>query len=117
MPLTLTLISEAFPAEKRGMAIGLWGGIAGTGVASGTNSTLRELGGVFGVSVLAAVFTQQGISASPQEFVDRFEPALLVSVGFTAVGVVAALFAPGRAWRDENAALAQPIPALAAQPE
>src|SRR5882757_2394478 len=29
MPLTLTLISEAFPAHQRGMAIGLWGGITG----------------------------------------------------------------------------------------
>src|SRR5438477_1655093 len=35
MPLTLTLISEAFPAEKRGVAIGLWGGIAGLAVAAG----------------------------------------------------------------------------------
>src|SRR6266571_1349748 len=35
MPLTLTLISEAFPADKRGMAIGLWGGIAGLAVAAG----------------------------------------------------------------------------------
>ena len=35
MPLTLTLISEAFPAGKRGMAIGLWGGIAGLAVAGG----------------------------------------------------------------------------------
>ena len=35
MPLTLTLISEAFPAEKRGTAIGLWGGITGLGVAIG----------------------------------------------------------------------------------
>src|SRR5262252_8566759 len=35
MPLTLTLISEAFPAEKRGAAIGLWGGIAGLAVAAG----------------------------------------------------------------------------------
>src|SRR5215471_10839656 len=35
MPLTLTLISEAFPAEKRGAAIGLWGGIVGLGVAVG----------------------------------------------------------------------------------
>src|SRR5262249_25287402 len=35
MPLTLTLISEAFPREKRGMAIGLWGGIAGLAVAAG----------------------------------------------------------------------------------
>src|SRR5206468_1612620 len=35
MPLTLTLISEAFPLEKRGMAVGLWGGIAGLAVAAG----------------------------------------------------------------------------------
>src|ERR1019366_2920428 len=34
-PLTLTLISEAFPAEKRGMAIGLWGAIVGLAVAAG----------------------------------------------------------------------------------
>src|SRR5436305_2460173 len=34
-PLTLTIISEAFPAEKRGAAIGLWGGITGLGVAIG----------------------------------------------------------------------------------
>src|SRR4051812_39083853 len=35
MPLTLTLISAAFPAEKRGAAIGLWGGITGLAVAAG----------------------------------------------------------------------------------
>src|SRR5438477_3229610 len=35
MPLTLTLISAAFPAEKRGAAIGLWGGITGLAVALG----------------------------------------------------------------------------------
>jgi EmrB/QacA subfamily drug resistance transporter len=35
MPLTLTIISEAFPVEKRGTAIGLWGGITGLGVAIG----------------------------------------------------------------------------------
>ncbi len=34
-PLTLTLISEAFPVEKRGAAIGLWGGIVGLAVAAG----------------------------------------------------------------------------------
>jgi EmrB/QacA subfamily drug resistance transporter len=34
-PLTLTLISEAFPTEKRGVAIGLWGGITGLAVAAG----------------------------------------------------------------------------------
>jgi EmrB/QacA subfamily drug resistance transporter len=35
MPLTLTLISEAFPTERRGVAIGLWGGIQGLAVAAG----------------------------------------------------------------------------------
>src|SRR5260370_1291969 len=34
MPLTLTLISAAFPPEKRGTAIGIWGGITGLAVAA-----------------------------------------------------------------------------------
>jgi EmrB/QacA subfamily drug resistance transporter len=34
-PLTLTLISEAFPADKRAAALGIWGGITGLGVALG----------------------------------------------------------------------------------
>src|ERR671919_490431 len=34
-PLTLTLISEAFPPERRGAALGIWGGISGLGVALG----------------------------------------------------------------------------------
>jgi len=35
VPLTLTLISDAFGVEKRGAAIGIWGGITGLGVAAG----------------------------------------------------------------------------------
>ena len=34
-PLTLTMVSEAFPPEKRGAALGIWGGISGLGVALG----------------------------------------------------------------------------------
>lgn len=34
-PLTLTLVSGAFPPEKRGAALGIWGGISGLGVAMG----------------------------------------------------------------------------------
>jgi len=34
-PLTLTLLAEAFPAERRGMAIGVWSGISGVAVAVG----------------------------------------------------------------------------------
>ncbi len=34
-PLTLTLLAEAFPKERRGMAIGIWSGISGIAVAVG----------------------------------------------------------------------------------
>ena len=35
MPLTLTLLSAAFPPERRTAALGLWSSIAGLGVALG----------------------------------------------------------------------------------
>src|SRR5919201_3369399 len=35
MPLTLTILSAAVPAEKRGVALGAWGGISGLAVAIG----------------------------------------------------------------------------------
>ncbi|MFE1437834.1 MFS transporter [Streptomyces sp. NPDC058739] len=35
MPLTLTLLTAAVPAEKRGMAYGIWGAVNGLAVASG----------------------------------------------------------------------------------
>ena len=35
MPLTLTILSAAVPAERRGMALGIWGGIGGLAVALG----------------------------------------------------------------------------------
>src|SRR5439155_10001317 len=34
-PLTLTLLSTAFPEDKRGLALGAWSGISGLGVALG----------------------------------------------------------------------------------
>jgi EmrB/QacA subfamily drug resistance transporter len=34
-PLTLTLLAEAFPHEKRGIAIGVWSGVSGIAVALG----------------------------------------------------------------------------------
>jgi EmrB/QacA subfamily drug resistance transporter len=35
LPLTLTILSAAVPAEKRGLALGAWGGISGLAVAFG----------------------------------------------------------------------------------
>jgi EmrB/QacA subfamily drug resistance transporter len=34
-PLTLTLLADAFPANRRGAALGIWSGISGTGIALG----------------------------------------------------------------------------------
>ena len=34
-PLTLTILSAAVPAERRGLALGAWGGIGGLAVALG----------------------------------------------------------------------------------
>jgi len=35
MPLSLTILASAFPPERRGAIVGIWGGIAGLAVASG----------------------------------------------------------------------------------
>jgi MFS family permease len=66
------------------------------GVAAGTNSMLRELGGVLGIAVLASVFARQGVYHSPRVFIDGFTQALWVGVGFSAAGCAAALLAPTR---------------------
>jgi EmrB/QacA subfamily drug resistance transporter len=35
MPLGLTILTAAFPQQKRGAVVGIWGGVAGLGVAAG----------------------------------------------------------------------------------
>src|SRR5260370_25235813 len=61
------------------------------GVASGTNSALRELGGGFGVAVLATVFARPGVYTSPSLFPDGFKSAPSVRARFSAArGRVAA---------------------------
>jgi hypothetical protein len=65
-------------------------------VASGANSTIRELGGVLGVAVLASVFARRGVYSSHATFVDGFSAALWVAVGFSGLGVIAALLTAPR---------------------
>jgi MFS family permease len=64
------------------------------GQASGANNALREIGGVFGVAVLAAIFASQGGYFPPQHFVDGLKPAVWVGTGVVAVGAVLALLIP-----------------------
>jgi MFS family permease len=72
------------------------------GQASGANNAIRELGGVFGVAVLASIFAHQGGYGSPDLFTDGILPALWVGAGVVALGFVAALALPaGRATQAE----------------
>ncbi|HEX3816322.1 MAG TPA: MFS transporter [Mycobacteriales bacterium] len=66
------------------------------GIASGTNSSLREIGGVFGIAILASVFANSGDYTSAQTFIDHFTKALWVGAAFSAVGIIAAAAIPGR---------------------
>jgi EmrB/QacA subfamily drug resistance transporter len=77
--------------------------LAEAGVASGTNSTMRELGGVLGVAVLAAVFARHGVYGSHHVFVDGFSAALWVAVGLSALGALAAALSPRQRPRPEPA--------------
>jgi EmrB/QacA subfamily drug resistance transporter len=66
------------------------------GVASGANSAIRELGGVFGVAVLASVFIHNGGYAGAHAFVHGFTPAVWVAVALSALGIIAGLLTGGR---------------------
>ena len=66
------------------------------GKASGANSMMRELGGVFGIAVAVAVFAANGSYHSSAHFIEGFAPAIRASAGFSLLGAVAAAFLPGR---------------------
>jgi MFS family permease len=61
------------------------------GQASGANNAIRELGGVFGVAVLASVFAHYGGYGSGETFVNGLGPGLYAGAGVVALGALAAL--------------------------
>jgi len=66
------------------------------GQASGANNAIRELGGVFGVAVLASVFSHYGGYTSGAAFVDGLTPAVWIGAALVGVGALAALAIPSR---------------------
>jgi EmrB/QacA subfamily drug resistance transporter len=72
------------------------------GQASGANNAIRELGGVFGVAVLAAVFSHVGGYETRQAFTDGTATAVLVGAGVVALGAVAAFAMPRGVRRREE---------------
>jgi len=113
-PLGLTLLTSAFPAERRGAVIGIWGGVAGLAVASGplVGGVLTQVlswHAIFWLNVpiglIAAVLAMLWL---PESFGPRTRldlPAVaLVSVG--AVGIVLGLVrATGVGWGSPETVL------------
>jgi MYXO-CTERM domain-containing protein len=83
------------------------------GQASGANNAIRELGGVFGVAVLASVFAHYGGYGSGVSFTDGMRPAVYIGAAIVALGAVA-MFAAGRRRRPADAVVAEPALDLAA---
>jgi len=71
------------------------------GKASGANNAIRELGGVFGVAVLASVFAHVGGYRSPEAFVHGTDTAVYVGGAVVALASLAAAFIPGRRRAEE----------------
>jgi EmrB/QacA subfamily drug resistance transporter len=76
------------------------------GQASGANNAIRELGGVFGVAVLASIFSHYGGYGSGRAFVDGLNPAIWVGAVVVAVGALAALVIPRKRRPQEARELA-----------
>lgn len=103
-PMANVVLSAVLPAEE--------------GQASGANNAIRELGGVLGVAILAAVFARVGGYQSGAAFTDGMNAAVYVGAGVVAIGAVAAFLIPSRPTRAAaGAAEAGGGERLVAQPE
>jgi hypothetical protein len=75
------------------------------GQASGAQNAIRELGGVFGVAVLASVWSHYGSYQTGASFVDGMTPALWIGAAIVLLGAVAAFMIPHRRRAAEAEAL------------
>ena len=71
-------------------------GLRDEGKASGASNAIREVGGVFGVAVLASIFARTGGYESPGTFNEGLVAATWVGAAVVGVGAVIALAVPGK---------------------
>ena len=70
--------------------------VADSGVAAGSNNTMQQSGGLFGVAVMAAVFAANGSYASPTTFMHGIRVALLVAAVVALAAAIPALLGPSK---------------------
>ena len=110
MPATLSILTNVFPAEERGRAIGIWAGVSGIGIAIGP-----LLGGfliehfswhaIFTVNIpIAAVAIIAGGFLVPTSKDPVGPRSIPIGAGLSIVGLVALVYslieAPGEGWTD-----------------
>jgi EmrB/QacA subfamily drug resistance transporter len=87
---------------------------ADIGTASGAFTTMRQLGGAFGVAVLGAVFAATGGYATPAAFSHGFTTAFAVAAGLALAGTAAGAILPGRGNRPSPSVPPEPGRAVSA---
>jgi MFS family permease len=83
LPTTINMVLISVPQDD-------------TAVASGVNSSIREIGGVFGVVFLSATFASFGSYATAGSAISGIRAALILGGVVSLVGMAAAAFAPGK---------------------
>ena len=102
LPLSLTILTTAFPAEKRGMIVGVYGGLAGLAVAlgpivGGVITEVIDWHWIFWINVpigLAAVLLSRRLLPESHGAPERLD---LAGVSLVTAGVVALVWALTRA--------------------
>ena len=97
MPLSLTLLAAAVPASRRAMAIGVWGGVSGLGVALGPVIGGAVVDGfswqaIFWLNVPVAIVAIPLILRALPESHGRRQPFDLIGLSLVGAGVLAAVW-------------------------
>jgi EmrB/QacA subfamily drug resistance transporter len=87
-------VSMAMPAVQNAVLSSV--AVVEMGKASGVFNMGRFLGGVFGVTLLVAIFSASGATNSPANFNAGFAAAMKVAAALSLLGAVAGLWLPAR---------------------
>jgi EmrB/QacA subfamily drug resistance transporter len=102
LPLSLTILTAAFPIERRGMIVGIYGGLAGLAVAmgpivGGALTQSIDWHWIFWINVpIGAIAVLLGVRLLPESY-GAPERLDLVGAGIVTAGVVALVWALTRA--------------------
>jgi EmrB/QacA subfamily drug resistance transporter len=102
LPLSLTILTAAFPIERRGMIVGVYGGLAGLAVAmgpivGGAVTQSIDWHWIFWINVpIGVVAAILGVRLLPESY-GATERLDLVGVGLVTAGVVSLVWALSRA--------------------